>query len=220
MDEIDTGTPDVIGGRGVQSGLAFANFELHKFSYLNITSLGTDYVLDGEECGFACVSLPSCFSYNLAAFYDINGRISCELLPSDKYNNTDKFVSIQSFHHFSIVSPCMSGPCQNGGSCLSIYEKNSYLCLCVKGFTGSTCQTDIDDCASHPCKNNGICTDRVNGFNCSCAPGFDGTQCETNVDDCASHPCKNNGTCADRVNGFNCSCAPGFNGTQCETSKY
>ena len=100
MDEIDAGTTDVIGERGVQSGFAFANFELHKFSYLNITSLGSDYVLDGEECGFACVSLPSCFSYNLA---DINGRILCELLPSDKYNNSDKFVSNQSFHHFSIV---------------------------------------------------------------------------------------------------------------------
>ena len=103
MDEIDAGTTDVIGERGVQSGFAFANFELHKFSYLNITSLGSDYVLDGEECGFACVSLPSCFSYNLAAFYDINGRMSCELLPSDKYNNSDKFISSQLFHHFSIA---------------------------------------------------------------------------------------------------------------------
>jgi len=103
MDEIDTGTPGVIGGREVHSDIAFANFEAHKFSYLNITSLGSDYVLDGEECGFACVSLPSCFSYNLAAFYDINGRMLCELLPSDKYNNSDKFISSQSFHHFSIV---------------------------------------------------------------------------------------------------------------------
>ena len=35
----------------------------------------------------------------------------------------------------------MSGPCQNGGSCVSVYEKNSFLCTCVKGYTGSTCQT-------------------------------------------------------------------------------
>ena len=103
MAEIDTGTPDVIGGREVPSGITFANFEPHKFSYLNIASLGSDYVFDGEECGFACVSLPSCFSYNLAALYDINERILCELLPSDKYNNSDKFVSSRSFHHFSIV---------------------------------------------------------------------------------------------------------------------
>ena len=51
---------------------------------------------------FACVNLSSCFSYNLAAFYDING-VLYELLQSDKYNNTDKFVSSQFFHHFSIA---------------------------------------------------------------------------------------------------------------------
>ena len=38
-------------------------------------------------------------------------------------------------------SPCMSGPCQNSGSCVSIYEENSYLCICVKGYAGSICQT-------------------------------------------------------------------------------
>jgi len=103
MDKINTGISDVIGGRKVHNGIAFANFKPHKFSSLNITILGTDFVLDEEECSFACVSLPSCFSYNLAAFHNINGRILCELLPSDKYSNSDKFVSSQSFHHFSIV---------------------------------------------------------------------------------------------------------------------
>ena len=108
VDEIDTGTPNVIDARGqsisrgVHDGVAFANFKAHKFSYLNITSLGTDHVLNGKQCGVACVNIPSCFSFNLAAFYDINGRILCELLPSDKYNNSDKFITSQLFHHFSI----------------------------------------------------------------------------------------------------------------------
>ena len=109
MFKIDTGTPNIIDAhgqsisRGVHNGIAFANFKAHKFSYLNITSLGTDYVLNGKECGFACVNIPLCFSFNLAAFYDINGRMLCELLPSDKYNNSDKFISSQRFHHFIIV---------------------------------------------------------------------------------------------------------------------
>jgi len=88
--------------RGVHTGFAFANFKAHKFSYLNITTLVSDYVINGSECGFACVDISSCFSYNLAAFSDINGRLLCELLPSDKYNNSDDFLSNQSFHHFSI----------------------------------------------------------------------------------------------------------------------
>ena len=106
--DFNVGTPKVIDARGkgvsrdAQNGVAFANFKAHKFSYLNITSLATDYVLNGRECGLACVNIPSCFSFNLAAFYDITGKIVCELLPSDKYNNSDKFVESKFFHHFSI----------------------------------------------------------------------------------------------------------------------
>ena len=108
MSDFNVGTPNVIDARvkGVSrdehSGIAFANFKAHKFSYLNITSLATVYVLNGRECGLACVNIPSCVSFNLAAFYDITGKILCELLPSDKYNNLDKFVTSKLFHHFSI----------------------------------------------------------------------------------------------------------------------
>ncbi len=102
------GTPAVIDARGkalsreAQNGVAYANFKGHKFSHLNITPLGTDLVLKSSQCGTACVNIPSCFSFNLAAFSDINGKLSCELLPSDKYNNSDKFVASQFYHHFSI----------------------------------------------------------------------------------------------------------------------
>jgi len=106
--EINTGETNSIDARGKSvsrgghNGLAFTNFKVHKFSYLNITTLVADHVLNGSECGFACVNMPSCFSYNLAAFSDVTGRILCELLPSDKYNNSDKFISNQFFDHFSI----------------------------------------------------------------------------------------------------------------------
>lgn len=89
--------------RGTDNGMAYAKFKVHKFSYLNITSIGSDYVLKGSECGLACVNIPSCFSFNLAAFYDVNRKILCELLPSDIYNNSKKFVSSQFHHHYSIT---------------------------------------------------------------------------------------------------------------------
>jgi len=103
-----TGKPNVTEAPGknisqeVHHNIAFANFKAHKFSYLNITSLSTDYVVNEDECSFAYVDIPSCFSYNLATFPDISGRILCELLPSDKYNNSDKFIVSQLFNHFSI----------------------------------------------------------------------------------------------------------------------
>jgi len=43
----------------------------------------------------------SCFSANFAAFFN-EGKIFCELLPSDKYNNSDKFLDNAVFHHLSI----------------------------------------------------------------------------------------------------------------------
>ena len=83
--------------------MAFVNFKDERFSYLNITSLRTDLVEHETDCVFACLKNPSCFSYNLAAYPDINGKLLCELLPSEKYNNSDKFAPSQVFHHFSIV---------------------------------------------------------------------------------------------------------------------
>ena len=84
--------------------MAYAKFKAHKFSYLNITSIGSDNVLKGSECGLACVKIPSCFSFNLAAFHDINGKVLCELLPSDMYNNSEQFGASHVHHHFSITS--------------------------------------------------------------------------------------------------------------------
>ena len=83
--------------------MVYANFKAHAFSYLNTTSMDSEHVLNGSECGFACVSNPSCSSFNLAAFHDGSGKLLCEFLPSDVFNNSDKFIISQSYHHFSIT---------------------------------------------------------------------------------------------------------------------
>ena len=82
--------------------MSFINFKAYEFSFLNITNIGSELVQSDTECGFACLGITSCFSYNLAAFSDINGKLLCELLPSDKFNNSDNFTSSPFYHHFSI----------------------------------------------------------------------------------------------------------------------
>ncbi|XP_078377756.1 uncharacterized protein LOC144660905 [Oculina patagonica] len=129
--------------RSSEEAMVYTNFDAHKWSYLNITSIGVDLVQDDSECGFACLEIASCFSYNLAAFPDNNGKLPCELLPSDKYNNSDKFISSPVYHHYSITSPCSSTPCKNKGTCVSQYKNNSYVCVCTKEYTGRNCQTKI-----------------------------------------------------------------------------
>jgi hypothetical protein len=111
---------------------------------------------------------------------------------------------------------CAPNPCLNAGVCVNGWT--GYTCQCAPGFTGTNCETNIDDCASAPCLNGGTCVDEVSSYTCQCAPGFTGTNCETNIDDCAPAPCQNGGVCTDGVNGYACACPPGFGGASCETN--
>ncbi|KAJ7377089.1 hypothetical protein OS493_030683 [Desmophyllum pertusum] len=88
--------------RDAGDGVAYANFAAHKFRYLNLAPLISALVTEHRECAKLCVDHSSCFSTNLAATRDNKGRIKCELLPSDKYNNSNKLLDSAVFHHLSI----------------------------------------------------------------------------------------------------------------------
>ena len=83
--------------------LSYASFKEDKFSYLDITALGEELVDRIPECSLASLETPPCFSFNIEAFPNINSKLFCELLPSDMYNNTEKFNHSDTFHHFSIT---------------------------------------------------------------------------------------------------------------------
>lgn len=113
--------------------------------------------------------------------------------------------------------PCASEPCEHG---VCAEDGDDYQCDCTgTGYTGSRCQTNIDDCAGDPCANGGECTDAVNAFACDCSgTGFTGPTCEVpETTTCASRPCQR-GTCTDAAGGFTCDCGgTGYTGRLCET---
>lgn len=76
-----------------------------------------------------------------------------------------------------------SDSCMNGGSCVETYN-GGFTCRCPTGFTGESCEKNIDDCENVKCRNGGTCYDQINGFGCHCRLGFSGRWCENNDDDC------------------------------------
>jgi probable HAF family extracellular repeat protein len=71
--------------------------------------------------------------------------------------------------------PCSAEPCENG-TCTAVGD--TYDCSCDDGYTGETCETNIDDCAPNPCENGGRCDDLVAGYECVCGKTFTGVNCE------------------------------------------
>ncbi|XP_070533833.1 uncharacterized protein [Ptychodera flava] len=57
-------------------------------------------------------------------------------------------------------------------------KQEEIVCACPPGYTGSSCEQDIDECASQPCFNLGTCIDHVGGFSCTCLQSFSGQFCE------------------------------------------
>lgn len=119
----------------------------------------------------------------------------------------------------SIHPLCINNPCMNNGTCKVLSTGDGkFDCDCLKGFIGSRCEIDRNDCESQPCLNGGICIDEIGTFKCNCSGiGYSGTLCQNNIDECIiSGPCLNGGICYDTYGSYTCECTPGFGGNNCE----
>ncbi|XP_025782291.1 cadherin EGF LAG seven-pass G-type receptor 1 [Puma concolor] len=137
---------------------------------------------------------------------------------------------------------CLREPCENYMKCVSvlkfdssapfissttvlfrpIHPINGLRCRCPPGFTGDSCETEIDLCYSSPCGTHGRCRSREGGYTCECLQDFTGEHCEVNSRSgrCANGVCKNGGTCVNLlIGGFHCVCPPGeFERPYCEVT--
>ncbi|XP_066017603.1 uncharacterized protein [Pocillopora verrucosa] len=125
-----------------EPGVSYANFKHEQFSYLNITRIDSKLVQKDTECGLACLQVTSCSSFNLATFPDINGKLLCELLPSDKHRMPNELIHNPMFDHFSKTSPCINDPCINKGKCVAKFKDGDYYCSwCPRFYNGKDCKT-------------------------------------------------------------------------------
>ncbi|XP_062556294.1 fat-like cadherin-related tumor suppressor homolog isoform X3 [Armigeres subalbatus] len=69
---------------------------------------------------------------------------------------------------------CTPNPCRNGGVCEE--GDDGPLCMC-RGYTGLTCEIDIDECEKQPCGNGATCINEAGSFRCVCPPETTGTSC-------------------------------------------
>ena len=83
--------------------LRYAQFIEHFYHVLDVPKIEGVAVQTGRHCLLRCVKNDGCFSANTGAFRLPSGNISCELLPTDKYNASKKFKANHTFHHYSIM---------------------------------------------------------------------------------------------------------------------
>ncbi|CAD5114675.1 DgyrCDS3721 [Dimorphilus gyrociliatus] len=139
------------------------------------------------------------------------------------------------------ADPCYDNPCKNSGECVSTMKVNKrklvtihsdrleftspfihYVtkCTCQKDFTGTWCETPINECGTNECSNGGVCYVRTNnGFRCECPPNWTGDRCQQDVNECRpKNPCMNGGQCLNSQGSYKCICSDGFTGSNCESS--
>ena len=78
-------------------------FKEHLHYVLDVPIIERVTVHTEIQCLLRCLNNDRCFSTNIGVLRLPNGNISCELLPTDKYNASEKFKTNHTFHHYSIT---------------------------------------------------------------------------------------------------------------------
>ncbi|XP_022804306.1 uncharacterized protein LOC111341579 [Stylophora pistillata] len=124
---------------------------------------------DGQ-CEVACYDDLMCLSYNIGPKQA--DRHQCELSKSDHIRDPGNLVPMAGYTYRPTENRCSSSPCSDNATCLSLTE-TIFQCLCPAGFTGNSCETDIDECQTNQyiCPVNEECINTAGSYVCNCVSG-------------------------------------------------
>ncbi|KAL8178200.1 UNVERIFIED_CONTAM: hypothetical protein K2H54_035691 [Gekko kuhli] len=172
-----------------------------------------DKAFDGLDGLRGCMSTVEISGIHLSYFDNTDGHT--------KKPQEEQFLKISAN---SIVTGCLElnscslNPCAHDGICDDFYSY--YHCTCAKGWTGTHCEINIDECASNPCVH-GNCSDGIDSYKCTCYSGYQGvrrrrlpyTVCGNEKENLT---CYNYGNCTELQGHLECVCLAGFTGPRCE----
>ncbi|KAK0067663.1 fibrillin-3, partial [Biomphalaria pfeifferi] len=102
--------------------------------------------------------------------------------------------------------------CNGLGTCHNVKG-----CICNKGWTGTNCNTDVDECTAllDVCPAGQVCTNTVGSYTCSCPSGYvNMTGICTDIDECAdvlTHSCNLAvEDCVNNKGNYSCVCRSGY----------
>ena len=64
--------------------------------------------------------------------------------------------------------PGCQDACSNRGTCVIEFKNElDAQCNCNAGYSGTDCETNINECAGQSCSNHGSCVDGINKYSCN-----------------------------------------------------
>ncbi|CAI9731592.1 neurogenic locus notch homolog 2 [Octopus vulgaris] len=99
---------------------------------------------------------------------------------------------------------------------IDIIQYDNMSAKILEGWSGESCQNNIDDCVGNGCKFGSTCEDKLGFYTCTCPAGITGRYCEAEINECAWFPCLNGGRCQDGRASFLCICPAKYTGSRCE----
>ncbi|KAI6654836.1 Neurogenic locus notch-like protein 1-like [Oopsacas minuta] len=164
---------------------------------------------------YSCTCLLGYTGRNCSSLIDYCNHFLC--LSGECMNITGSYVCIcpPNGREFSTCS-CYEGLC-NRGECSD--DTGYALCSCPNGFSGVTCETDLDLCEiQNTCSEFGTCQETSDGSDtvCICQATHTDVNCSTPIDPCFDITCNSRGSCISMEDSYVCDCIAGYTGNSCE----